>query len=68
MTATKLRLALAAYAVLAVAALPLTDRSIRLALWVFLAGLAVKSVIAYYRARQGEAEAGAGRDTHADIG
>ncbi|MCC6586478.1 MAG: hypothetical protein IT168_07145 [Bryobacterales bacterium] len=53
MTANRLRLALGAFGILAVAAIPIAEPNVRLAVWVFLAGLAVKSVIAYYRSRQG---------------
>jgi len=42
---------LAAYAVLAVAAVPLHQEEVRLALWVLTAGLSVKSVLAYLKHR-----------------
>ena len=51
MTRRKLYLALLLYALLALAGLPIREPSFRLALWVLLGGLAVKSVIAYYRSR-----------------
>lgn len=54
MTANRLRLALGAYGILAVAAIPVRETNVRLALWIFLAGLALKSVIAYYQSRGGE--------------
>lgn len=54
MTAKRLRLALGAYGILAVAAIPVRETNVRLAVWIFLAGLAVKSVIAYYGSRRGD--------------
>lgn len=54
MTGNRLRLALGAYGILAVAAIPVRESNVRLAVWIFLAGLALKSVIAYYKARQGD--------------
>ena len=47
MKAKKFRIAMACYAVLAIIAAFTLDGSIRLALWVFLGGLSVKTVIAY---------------------
>lgn len=51
MTGRRLGMALAAYAVLAVAAVPLRQEEARLALWVLMAGLSVKSVLAYWKHR-----------------
>ena len=47
MTKRRLHLALAAYAALAVLAYATLDGVMRLALWIFLGGLAVKSWIAH---------------------
>jgi hypothetical protein len=49
MSTRRLYTAFAVYGVLAVAALPLRDERVRLALWVFLAGLAAKSYVAWLR-------------------
>ena len=54
MTAKLLRLALGAYGILAVAAIPVREANVRLAVWIFLAGLALKSVIAHYQSRRGD--------------
>ena len=49
MSATRFYLALAVYSVLAIFAALTLDGTLRLATWVFLAGLAVKSYIATFR-------------------
>jgi uncharacterized membrane protein len=51
MTTAKLRTALAVYAVLALAGFTVGDGKLRLALWVFLAGLAAKSWVAWLAQR-----------------
>lgn len=47
MSSRKLRIALLCYAVLAVAGFGISHRDMRLVLWIFLAGLGVKSWIAW---------------------
>jgi len=54
MTATRLGMALAAYALLSLAALPLRQPEVRLAVWVLMAGLAAKTVVAYLKHRTEE--------------
>jgi energy-converting hydrogenase Eha subunit H len=51
MTRERLRRALIIYGGLAAAGIPLDNEQMRLALWVFLGGLAVKSVIAHWKYR-----------------
>lgn len=54
MTKNRLWMALAAYAVLAMAALPLQEPKVRLVIWVLMAGLSVKSLVAYLKHRTEE--------------
>jgi membrane protein implicated in regulation of membrane protease activity len=54
MTKNRLWMALAAYAVLALAAVPLHEPKVRLVIWVLMAGLSVKSVVAYLKHRTEE--------------
>lgn len=54
MTGSRLGMAIAAYALLSLAALPLRQTEVRLAVWVLMAGLAVKCVVAYLKHRTEE--------------
>lgn len=51
MTKQRLHAALAVYAALAVAAIPVAHSGLRLALWIFLAGLALKTYVAWLQQR-----------------
>ena len=51
MTTARLRKALAVYAVLALCGFGLDEPKMRLVLWIFLAGLAAKSYVAWLQAR-----------------
>ena len=53
MTSRKLGVALLCYAALGLAGFGIAQRQVRLVLWVFLAGLAVKSWIAWKQERLG---------------